>query len=210
MSERLVIAGPAGDLEALVEDPGGAAPAACMVVCHPHPLHGGTMQNKVVTTLARCAEERGMPSLRFNFRGVGASAGAFDEGRGETDDALAAVATARQRWPDAALWLAGFSFGGYIALRASTTRGVGEVSRLVTIAPAFTRYFGTVRDVTVPNCPWMVVQDPADEVIDGAAVIDWCERSGYPHRRSLRCPPPGTSFTARLNDLKAAVLPFLG
>ena len=111
-----------------------------MVVCHPHPLHGGTMQNKVVTTLARCAEELGMPSLRFNFRGVGASAGAFDEGRGETDDALAAVATARQRWPDAALWLAGFSFGGYVALRASTTRGVGEVSRLVTIAPAFTRY----------------------------------------------------------------------
>ena len=209
MSEPLVIAGPAGDLEALVEDPGAAKPAACMVVCHPHPLHGGTMQNKVVTTLARCAEERGMPSLRFNFRGVGASAGAFDEGRGETEDALAAVATARQRWPDAALWLAGFSFGGYIALRASTTRGVGEVSRLVTIAPAFTRYYGTVRDVAVPDCPWMVVQDPADEVIDGAAVIDWCERLDPPPTL-VTMPAAGHFFHGRLNDLQAAVLPFLG
>jgi len=84
----------------------------------------------------------GVPSLRFNFRGVGASEGAFDEGRGETLDAIAAVAFGRQCWPDASLWLAGFSFGGVVALRASTTRGVGVVRKLVTVAPALGRNFG--------------------------------------------------------------------
>ena len=92
--------GEAGRLEAVVEVPQAeAAPAAFLVVCHPHPLHGGTMDNKVVTTLARTAHQAGAASIRFNFRGVGASEGSFDEGRGETQDALAAVAYGRQRWP---------------------------------------------------------------------------------------------------------------
>ena len=106
--EPVAIAGPAGSLQLVVEEPGvigdpghpGRAPAF-MVVCHPHPLHGGTMDNKVVTTLARCAHELQVPSIRFNYRGVGASAGSFDEGRGETLDALAVMEYGRQRWPDA-------------------------------------------------------------------------------------------------------------
>ncbi len=109
--ERIGLAGKAGNLEAVVEVPAGVAvPTAFLVVCHPHPLHGGTMDNKVVTTLARTAHEIGVPTIRFNFRGVGASAGTFDEGRGETEDALTAVAHGRQRWPEAVLWLAGFFF----------------------------------------------------------------------------------------------------
>lgn len=96
--EAVVIPGPAGPLEALAEDPGEPS-TACVVVCHPHPLYHGTMNNKVVHALARAAHRLGLPSVRFNFRGVGASAGAWDEGRGETGDALAAAEWARARWP---------------------------------------------------------------------------------------------------------------
>jgi len=209
-AEPVVIAGPAGALEAVVEDPApGSAPRAFLVVCHPHPLHGGTMGNKVVTTLARTAHAQGIPSLRFNFRGVGASEGAFDEGRGEIQDALAAVAFGRQRWPDASLWLAGFSFGGVVALRASTTRGVGTVEKLVTVAPALGRNFGSVRDISIPGCPWMVVQGDADEVIDGALVIDWAGQLD-PAPRLEVLPGVGHFFHGHLPALQAVVADFLG
>ncbi len=173
-AERITIEGPAGDIEALIEDPtgtGAAPPAAFAVVCHPHPLHGGTMQNKVVSTLARSCNELGLPTIRFNFRGVGNSAGTFDDGRGETDDALAAVAMGRQRWPDAALWLAGFSFGGYVALRAASEGA--RAAQLITVAPAFTRYYDSPATVPMPGCPWLIVQGDADEVIEAPVVIDW-------------------------------------
>ena len=112
--EPVTLAGAAGSLQAVIEDPcePGVPPAAYAVVCHPHPLHGGTMDNKVATTVARSCHELGVPTIRFNFRGVGASEGSFDEGVGETNDALTAVAFGRERWPGAALWLAGFSVQG--------------------------------------------------------------------------------------------------
>src|SRR5688500_4830499 len=147
-----------------------------MVVCHPHPQHGGTMHNKVVTTLARTAHALGVPTIRFNYRGVGASAGSFDAGLGETDDALAAVAAGRQLWPDAALWLAGVSFGGIVALRASVRGEAGRVVKLVTVAPALGREFTDPAEIRVPPCPWLIVQGGADEVIDGARVIEWVGR----------------------------------
>lgn len=208
--ELLRLAGAAGAIEAVVEDPGIAAqPTAFMVVCHPHPLHGGTLHNKVVTTLARCAHERGAPSIRFNYRGVGASAGEFDEGRGETQDALAAVAYGRQRWPAAELWLAGFSFGGHVALRASTTRGVGTVSRLVTVAPALGRNYGSVREVSVPSCPWLIVQGDADDVIDGNMVIEWAAMFEPPPQLVV-LPGVGHYFHGQLSALHDNVVPFLG
>src|SRR5439155_960318 len=116
--------GPAGPLQALIETPAtevqGPQPvSAFAVVCHPHPLHGGTLDNKVVYTVARALEQLGAPAIRFNFRGVGTSAGSYDEGRGETADALAVIAYGRRRWPQAALWLAGFSFGGAVAVGAA-------------------------------------------------------------------------------------------
>jgi len=210
LAEPTGIAGPAGALEAVVEDPApGSVPRAFLVVCHPHPLHGGTMTNKVVTTLARTAHAQGVPSLRFNFRGVGGSEGAFDEGRGEIQDALAVVAFGRQRWPDASLWLAGFSFGGVVALRASTTRGVGTVEKLVTIAPALGRNFGSVRDISIPSCPWMVVQGDADEVIDGNLVIDWAGQLD-PAPRLEVLPGVGHFFHGHLPALQAVVADFLG
>jgi alpha/beta superfamily hydrolase len=208
-AEAAAIPGAAGPLQAIVEDPApGVAPHAFIVVCHPHPLHGGTMTNKVVTTLARTAQALGAPSIRFNFRGVGGSAGAFDEGRGETEDTLAVVAYGRQRWPDAALWLAGFSFGAVVALRAGTTRGVGRVSRMITIAPALGRNFGSVREVSVPGCPWLIVQGDADEVIDGDLVIDWASQLEPPPQLVV-LPGAGHYFHGQLGALQDAVAPFL-
>ena len=207
--EPVRIEGPAGALEAVLEDPAaGVAPRAFMVVCHPHPQHGGTMTNKVVTTLARTAHAMGVPGIRFNYRGVGASAGSFDDGRGEIEDALAAVAFGRQRWPDAQLWLAGFSFGGVVALRASTTRGVGQVAKLVTVAPALGRNFGSLREVSVPNCPWLIVQGDNDEVIDGDLVIDWAGQL-EPAPQLVVLPDTGHYFHGKLSLLQESVAPFL-
>jgi uncharacterized protein len=207
--ERLTLAGNAGALEAVAEIPAEtAAPVAFAVICHPHPQHGGTMTNKVVTTLARTAHELGVPTLRFNFRGVGASSGSFDEGRGEVDDALTAVAWGRQRWPDAQLWLAGFSFGGVVALRASTMPAAGRVARLVSVAPAMGRNFASVHDVRVPDCPWLIVQGDADEVVDPSTVIDWAAQL-QPAPQLVVLPGVGHFFHGQLHALQQHVTPFL-
>jgi alpha/beta superfamily hydrolase len=209
LAERLRLAGPAGEIEALVETPAGlhagdaAAPARFAIVCHPHPLYGGTLDNKVVYTLARAFVELGAPSIRFNFRGVGASAGRYDEGRGETADALAVISHGRRRWPGAALWLAGFSFGGAVAVRAAAQAGP---ERLIAVAPGITRV--AMEGVDSPACPWLIVQGDADDVIEPAAVRDWASRQSLaPTVRML--PGAGHFFHGRLHELREAVLDFL-
>lgn len=207
-SERVRIAGPAGEIEALVERPAdgsvdGAAPARFGVICHPHPLYGGTLDNKVVYTLARAFIELGVPSIRFNFRGVGASAGRYDDGRGETADALAVIAYGRDRWPGAALWLAGFSFGGAIALRAAAQ---SQCERLVAVAPGVTRI--AMEGVGSPGCPWLVIQGDADDVIEPPAVLAWVSRQTSPPVLRV-LPGAGHFFHGRLHDLRAVVLEFL-
>lgn len=191
-------------IEAVLEDPGGAAPAAFAVVCHPHPLHGGTMKNKVVTTVARACNELGLPTLRFNFRGVGASEGTFDDGRGETDDTLAVIAAGRERWPAAAVWLAGFSFGGYVALSAAARLELPP-RQLITVAPALDRYFKQAGDVPVPRCPWLLVQGDADEVIDAKAVLALAG-SLVPPPRIVVLPGVGHFFHGNLGQVREAVL----
>ena len=114
-----MIPGAAGPIEIASDVP--ESPVAVAVVAHPHPLYGGTMDNKVVTTLERAFRGLGAASFRFNFRGVGQTAGTHDEGRGETDDMLRVIGHAREQVPGAPLWIAGFSFGGAVAARASTT-----------------------------------------------------------------------------------------
>jgi alpha/beta superfamily hydrolase len=208
-AEAVLLPGPVGVLEAVIETPAiaGAAPAF-MVACHPHPQHAGTMHNKVVTTLVRTAHGLGVPTIRFNYRGVGASAGSFDDGRGETDDALAAVAAGRQRWPGAALWLAGFSFGGIIALRASVRAEAGKVERLITIAPALGRAFADPSAIALPSCPWLIVQGDADEVIDGKLVIAWAGQVTPPPRLAV-LPGVGHYFHGSLATLQEEVSAFL-
>jgi len=203
-AERVSIAGPTGEIEALVETRAeSGAGARFGVVCHPHPLYGGTLDNKVVYTLARAFVELGVPAIRFNFRGVGRSAGHYDEGRGETADALAVIDYGRQRWPGASLWLGGFSFGGAVAVRAAAQAGP---ETLVTVAPGITRV--AMEGVESPACPWLIVQGDADEVIEPAAVLEWAKlQSLAPTVRLL--PGAGHFFHGRLHELRATVLDFL-
>jgi uncharacterized protein len=205
-AERVRIPGPAGEIEALVEMPAEDGPAAASrfgVVCHPHPLYGGTLDNKVVYTLARAFVELGVPSIRFNFRGVGGSAGRYDEGSGETADALAVIAYGRGRWPGASLWLGGFSFGGAVAVRAAAQ---AAPEKLVTAAPGITRVEMT--GVDSPACPWLIVQGDADDVIEPAAVLDWAQRQS-PAPTVHLLPGAGHFFHGRLHELRQIVLEFL-
>lgn len=196
--EAVVIPGPAGPLEGLAEDPGEPSPA-CVVVCHPHPLYHGTMNNKVVHALARAGHRLGLPSVRFNFRGVGGSAGAWDEGAGETEDALAVAEWARARWPGRRLWLAGFSFGSFVSLRAARPAGAAA---LVTVAPPVQRF--PVDAVPRPGCPWLVVHGEEDELVSAAAVQHWAD--GLDPRPDMVVMPGATHFFhGRLNELQARV-----
>ena len=208
-SERVSIEGPGGALELLVETPlpeadaEPVAPAAFAVVCHPHPLQGGTLDNKVVYTVARAFEQLGAPAIRFNFRGVGASGGVYDEGRGETADALAVIAYGRQRWPGAALWLGGFSFGGVIALRAAATE-VPE--RVVLVAPGITRI--DTGGVGAPACPMLIVQGDADDVVPAPTVLAWAKTLEPPPTLTVLA-GAGHFFHGRIHDLREAVLAFM-
>ncbi|MGB6354081.1 MAG: alpha/beta fold hydrolase [Steroidobacteraceae bacterium] len=197
--ERLSLQGQAGALEAIAEDPGTGS-TSYAVICHPHPLYGGTMDNKVVTTVARALQETGIPTLRFNFRGVGSSAGEFDRGMGETADADAVAEWGAQRWPGRSLVIAGFSFGGYVALRLSQQR---VPRHLITIAPAVQRF--EAPGFTVPRCPWLVIQGDADDVVDPAAVIDWVNALD-PKPRLVVLPGASHFFHGRLHELRDAVI----
>ncbi|HEX5421040.1 MAG TPA: CocE/NonD family hydrolase [Gammaproteobacteria bacterium] len=168
--EPIEIEGPAGVLEALVEKPSSPA-AAVAVVCHPHPLYSGTMHNKVAHTLARSFRALGAIAVRFNFRGVGASAGEYAEGVGELDDALAVADWARNAWPSAVLYFAGFSFGSGVALRAAVRR---PVRGLVTVALPVLEF---AQDVELPSSPWLAVHGDLDELVALADAERWFELS---------------------------------
>ncbi|HWY46167.1 MAG TPA: alpha/beta fold hydrolase [Bryobacteraceae bacterium] len=129
--ESLLIEGPAGKLEALLEEPEDQVPNAAVLVCHPHPLHGGTMHNKVVYRIARGLRRAGAVVLRFNYRGVNRSEGKYDDGRGEIEDARSALQVLRSRYPQLAFSLAGFSFGSRIILKLGCE--IAEVSRLIAV-----------------------------------------------------------------------------
>jgi uncharacterized protein len=200
-AESLMLRGPAGDLEARLDFAAGT-PTSCAVVCHPHPLFGGTLTNKVVHTLARTFNDAGMASLRFNFRGVGASAGTHDAGPGEVQDALAAVRYCRERWPQVHLWLAGFSFGAAVAVRASAAAApVGVVA----VAPAVDRMdIGAV----MPQCPWLVVLGDADDVVSPQRMLEWA-RGLRPQPAIQVLPGAGHYFHGRLPELRDAVAAFI-
>jgi alpha/beta superfamily hydrolase len=200
LPEPVEIAGPCGVLQAIVEAP--PLPAAISVVCHPHPLQGGTMTNKVAHALARSCNECGMVSVRFNYRGVGDSAGSYDNGIGETEDALAVVNWAQTRWPGLAVNLAGFSFGGGVALRASLRINCAS---LITVAPAIARDAPLAQ---LPACPWLLIQGDADEVVPATTVLGWVEQlSIKPDVRML----VGAShfFHGRLIELREIVRDWL-
>ncbi|EHR73278.1 putative hydrolase of the alpha/beta superfamily [Burkholderiales bacterium JOSHI_001] len=190
------IAGPAGAIACAVDAP-AQAPIGVAVLCHPHPQHGGTMDNKVVQTVARAALALGYLAVRFNFRGVAGSAGAWDEGRGEVDDALAVAA--HFRLDALPLALAGFSFGGYVAARAAAALADAGIAadRLVLVAPATSR-FG-VGEVAANT---LVVHGEADDVVPLSATLDWARPQNLP---VLVLPGVGHFFHGQLGLLKAVL-----
>jgi hypothetical protein len=167
-TEHRVLNGPSGALQAILERPTEGASVGDAVVCHPHPLHGGTMQNKVAHTLSRAFTNCGFQALRFNFRGVGESEGTFDNGAGEQQDVLAAATWLQERSADLPLWLAGFSFGAAMAVHAAAA---STPAGLISIAPATTRFAGSLAQQ--PRCPWLIIQGDQDELVPVDETVDW-------------------------------------
>ena len=199
-SGPLLIPGPAGQLELMVDLPEpGQERAGVAVVCHPNPPDGGTLHNKVVTMAARALSELGLAAVRFNFRGVGQSQGSFDQGRGETLDLLAVTDWVRKVRPNDALWLAGFSFGSWVALQGARHL---PVKQMISIAPPVgLREFA---GVLPPPCPWLVVQGEIDDIVDPQAVYDWID-SLKDKPTLVRMPDTGYFFHRRLMDLRGAI-----
>jgi hypothetical protein len=204
-SSKHTIEGPAGDLEARIDaPPAGQEPLAVAVVCHPHPLHGGTMDNKVAFTLARTLQGLGAAAVRFNFRGVGRSGGKHANGVGEVDDAVAVVQWAREHWQLERLWLGGFSFGAAVALKAALRV---HPERLVTVAPPVQRL--ELPAGKGPGCEWLVLQGSDDQVVDAGAVAQWC-RTFEPQPRLVMLEGADHFFHGRLTDLKRVTGEFFG
>ena len=199
-TRRFQLAGAAGVIEALRDEPGdGMSVKGTAVIAHPHPLFGGTMENKVVQTLARAFVQSGWRSVRFNFRGVGASAGVHDEGRGELEDMLAVVA---QEAPDGPLALGGFSFGSFVAAGAvARLWPTRQAESIVLVGTAASRF-----DVQVlpPEAHerTLVVHGEHDDTVALSAVLDWARPQQLP---VTVVPGGGHFFHGQLPLLKGLV-----
>ena len=195
-TQRTRIPGPAGAIECALDAPAGT-PRGVAVVCHPHPQHGGTLDNKVAQTLARAFVQLGWRSVRFNFRGVGASEGVWDEGAGEIDDALAVIQAHR----DATLpfVLAGFSFGAYVASHAADRLPAeAKPQRLVLIGPSTQR-----QQMALVPADTLVIHGESDDVVPLAATLDWARPQNLP---VIVFPGVGHFFHGQLALLKNVIV----
>ena len=179
--DRVMVEGPAGNIETDINDPGGARRGVALIA-HPNPVQGGTKDNKVVTTLAKAFFALDYVAARPNFRGVGASADAYDEGRGETEDMLAVADHLRRRFGDLPLVLAGFSFGSYVQTRVAK---VIAAERMVLVGAAVNRFPAE----SVP-ADTLVIHGERDDVVPLAAVLDWAR----PQSLSVVVIPGGGHF----------------
>lgn len=191
-----LIKGPAGKLEVMLESATNDERRAMGIICHPHPLFGGTMHNKVVTTLAKTFQFLGVTTVRFNFRGVGRSEGEFAHGNGELEDLLAVIDWLRVQHPHRDIWLAGFSFGAYIAAKAAVQM---EVKKLVTIAPPVQHF--PMNSLPPILCPWILVQGGQDDVVPAEEVLAWAE-ARVPKPIIIRFPEAGHFFHGQLGELR--------
>lgn len=199
--EAVSIAGPCGELEGLYWQ--GPTPQRLALICHPNPVKGGTMQNKVVSTLQRTARDAGYTTLRFNYRGVGASAGQHDMQFGEVDDAEAAARWLLERHPGLPLDVLGFSFGGFVAACLSGRLEVqGQtIQRLLIVAPAV----GRIKDQPLAqHCQMTIIQPELDEVIPPNAVYAYSQALARPHEL-ITVPQCSHFFHGRLVALKELV-----
>ncbi|AXK73253.1 alpha/beta hydrolase [Lysobacter sp. TY2-98] len=203
--EAVTLDGPAGPIEAVVDTPDAdvAARDVVAIVCHPLSTEGGSLTNKVVTMAARALRELGATTVRFNFRGVGKSAGTFDNGIGESEDLRAVVDWVRREKPGASLWLGGFSFGAFVSLRMADEL---QPDLLFSIAPPAGRAWD-FDNMGLYTGPWFVIQGDADEIVEPQRVYDWLDRLS-----EMRAPPtvfriPGAShfFHGKLMELRQAM-----
>lgn len=199
----LMLNGLAGPIEAVLTVPEQVTTQYVAFLGHPHSLQGGTMNNKVVTTMARVFKELGIPSLRFNFRGVGQSAGVYDNGVGESEDMLELVRVWRTEQSQLKLIFAGFSFGSYVAYRAASQ---SQSSILITIAPPVHHY--DYKEFAPSPSPWLIVQGDADEVVPSSLVKDFAHHS-IPELKVIEFADTGHFFHGKLLDLKAKLIEYL-
>ena len=194
---KTIVAGDAGGIEVAAQVPD--APRAVAVIAHPHPLFGGSMDNKVTTTLARACVDAGAASYRFNFRGVGASAGLHNEGVGETADMLRVVAYAQAQHPDLPLWLGGFSFGGAVAMAAGVQLSVAE---MILVAPAFQRLaqWPQVAPGVAGVTGTLIIHGENDSTVPLAESLNWARTHDVP---VLVVPGADHFFHQRLHHIKA-------
>lgn len=201
--QTITIPGPTGPLEGVLINVDLPQRAGIAVVCHPHPLYGGTMNNKVVVSVAKAFADLGFAVIRFNYRGVGHSAGVYDSGVGETTDAVTAIDWLRRLDDHGPLWIAGFSFGTYVGLRAAEQR---PPAGLISIAPAVNLF--NFQEAQPPSCPWLVIHGDHDELVPVNDVLNWV--SSLPERPMLlRVKGASHFFHGRLNDIKSAVTHFV-
>jgi alpha/beta superfamily hydrolase len=193
---RQLLAGPAGTIDVAIDAPADQ-PVGTAVICHPHPQHGGTLDNKVVITLVRAFVQLGFRAVRFNFRGVGASQGIWDEGAGEIDDALAVIGAFRE--PDRPFMLAGFSFGAYVASQAAARLpDDAKPQRLVLVGPSTQK-----QAMAAVPADTVVVHGEIDEVVPLAATLDWARPQALP---VIVLPGVGHFFHGQLTLLKNVVV----
>ena len=202
-TQKTVVTGPAGSIEAVVDAPElapGVAPRGVVVIAHPHPLFGGTMDNKVVQTLARAFVQCGWQAVRFNFRGVGATEGVYDEGRGELQDLLAVV---QQVAPQGTLALAGFSFGAFVTSHAvQTLCPQRAIEKIVLVGTAASRF--AVADIPPEaHAHTLTLHGEQDDTVPLAAVMDWARPQTLP---VTVIPGGGHFFHGQLPLLKSLVV----
>ena len=187
----------AGELEVLVTPKNESSTRnAVAIICHPHPQHGGTMTNKVVTTLAKTFHNLDLSTVRFNFRGVGKSTGSFADGVGEIEDLLTVIEWVKQTCPQDEIWLAGFSFGAYVSVQVASKI---SVARLISVAIPVS--WGGLVNLPPITCPWVVVQGDQDEVVSPEKVYLWI-KTLKPKPMLIRFPKAGHFFHGQLLELR--------
>ena len=205
VGEPVWIAGPAGLIQGITAcPPEGRAMHGIGVICHPHPLYGGSLHNKVVDYLSRTLNDLGVGTLRFNFRGVEHSEGEYAGGEGEADDLRAVLDWAQKQRPGHPLWLAGFSFGAYVALRVAHEF---PLVQLITVAPPINFFDFSV--LQTPACPWVLVQGESDEIVPSDQVLAWAARQ-TPAPTMIRMAGVGHFFHGNLNLLRERLRAQLG
>lgn len=198
----IIIPGPSGDLEGIVNCATGDSIGGA-VICHPHPLYAGTMQNKVVHSLAKSLAANRRTAVRFNFRGVGTSAGAYDEGKGETNDGLAVYDWLSSQQADSPMIIAGFSFGSFVALQAAGQR---SPAALITVAPPVRMFdFSSLPSI---SCPWLLIQGDEDEIVEASSVANWANGLENPPQL-VTIAEASHFFHGKLLDLRSVCDDFL-